>query len=127
MYIYNKKSVRIFAMVLAVVITMLVATVPGLAAAIPERDDLYDEEPLPTQPPVVDSMPVPHTGDTRQTETKPLVGVGGHPQSGASAGDDGLPVTDTGTVLLLGLAIWYLVTLVGFVGGRRGRRRSNRL
>lgn len=97
--------------------------------------------PLPSTPPEVDSTPISHEEEPegfREAESSPLEVAVPTPQieepplrpmnktpsqtEGESVGN-GL---GTGTLLLIAVAIWYLITLIGLLGGRRGSAKYRR-
>jgi len=89
--------------------------------------------PLPTTPPEVDNTPVSHADEPEDfrapkelptspeavSSQAPIIPVEVPKQLPTHRVE---PVLDTGTVLLIGVAIWYVTFVIGLVGGRRGKR-----
>ncbi|MEG0853810.1 MAG: hypothetical protein RSF82_08055 [Angelakisella sp.] len=89
--------------------------------------------PLPTNPPEVDNTPVSHVEEPEDfrapqdlppspevvSSQVPIIPVEVPKQLPTQRVE---PVLDTGTVLLIGVAIWYVTFVIGLVGGRRGKR-----
>ena len=119
----------------SLLLALLLVCCMGVTPALATQSSSGQPITLPTTPPEVDDTPIEPAEPPQPLPDSPApspAAVIPLPESTASqpaqspAPNTLDSILTTETVVLLGLVIWYVLTLVGIVGGRRPRRHTGR-